>query len=130
MKTRKELNEIYREYLIDCISSEDKNINELSDKDKVQFLFDNFKSVNYENNKKRYPNLQDRFANWFQGLPSTFNLDFENYRILELLYNWEVLTESDSESKKDKYLNNWFKFWAAKTLQLASKLKVDYSDLY
>lgn len=112
-------------YLMDAISTEgyDKIIE--TDKNKLQHVADCFKSEYcHPENMRRYPNHQNRFAEWLKGLPSCYNIDFENYRILELAQEWGSLSPDATEKQQDKILENWFNFIALKTFQLMRKNNV------
>ena len=70
------------QYIIDSIDLEftDKGHYTRSQKRhiQIQYVWTCFDSeFNFLNNKIRYPNHQDRVANWLQGLPSSINIDFE-----------------------------------------------------
>jgi hypothetical protein len=76
-----------QEYILECINSEDHGIVMRTTKEKLEFLRDRFISE-YSHNVKHYGGWQNTFVNWMQGLPSVFNVDFENYHILELMKRW------------------------------------------
>lgn len=70
-------------YLLSAIDGEGYGKTFGTAAEKLQFVADCFKSEYcYPENLIRYPNHQDRFAQWLMGLPSSYNIDFENYRIL------------------------------------------------
>lgn len=93
-----------------------------TDKDKVNFVMGEFERYDYANNVERIPNTQLRFADWLMGLPSCFNIDYANYRILEIVISWQSLHADASERAKDKIISNWFNFIAAKFIMLHTKL--------
>ncbi len=66
-------------------------------------------------------NHQERFRQWIMGLPSTFNIDFENYRIIEIAKEWGALSINATDRQGDKIISNWFNYIAAKTIQLMGK---------
>ena len=68
-----------------------------------------------------YKTVQNVLSEWIQGLPSTFNIDFYNYKIIEVAKTFGNLPEQLSEKEEDKVISNWFSFIAAKTLQLFAK---------
>ena len=106
---------IYRErikgYIISCIDSEDVH---LSESDKIPYLMQRFESET-RHNIKRYPNDQDRMANWLAGLP--FNFDFESHRILEVAQELHGCELTDKQ--EDTILNNWWNHLAYHILRLA-----------
>lgn len=67
------------------------------------------------------------FTEWLQGLPSCFNIDFENYKILKLAVLWGSIHEKHTERQADKILENWFNFIMVKTFQLFKKYKIERS---
>jgi len=113
----KEYKEKFNEYILDCI--EIPNANRVTSKDKIDFLFSEFERVaNYHNNLKKFPNEQDRMADYLQGLP--FSFEFENYKILQLA---EKLHECKlTDKQEDVILKNYWKHLAFKILQLKRKL--------
>lgn len=136
-KTRAEMKAIINDYLLNCISCEDHtvkaadaagNIVEMpviceTPLQKVNFVVATFESThNYPQNIKRYPNVVDRFADHLQGLPSYFNMAFENYRIIEIAKEWGALPVNATEAQEDKILANWFNYISVKFFQLHKQL--------
>lgn len=118
--SKKYLNNI-QSYILDSIDSEGYDIKTETPTEKLDFLFDCFEvEFNYKNNKLRYPNLQDRFANWLQGLPSVINLPYQEYEILQLS---KILFEVDtlSEKLKNQIINNYWSFMAFQIIKLKNK---------
>lgn len=122
--TRKELNTVISNYLLKCIpdtatiqAEYDKEV--LTDKDRVNFAMADFERVaNYDHNNRKFPNIQDRLADFLQGLPGTLQIDFANYEIVKLAKLWGSIPENATEKTEDKIINNWFNFIAFKFLQL------------
>ncbi len=113
-----------KSYILDCINSEDREF--ANDTEKLQYLADQFKSSYLnEYNLKQYGSYQNVFAEWCKGLPSCFNLDYENYRIIELAKEWGSLPANADDRQEDKILDNWFNFMAFKTFQLMRKHNVN-----
>ena len=65
-------------------------------------------------------NMQKSFADWLSGLP--LDVDFENYRIIELAKEWGALPENSTERQEDKIIANWFRFIACRFLQLHARI--------
>lgn len=121
----KEFNDKVYPYILNAISSSGDDIEFNSDKEKLRYLKDIFITrANYEYNVKRYPNNQERLADWIAGLPSEFNIDFENYRILEIAESWGSLPNPDDEKQQEKIISNWFNLIAFKTIQLMKRHKI------
>lgn len=136
-KTRAEVKEMINQYLLNCVDCSNYtvqgvdvngNVIELpviceTPQQKVNFVVSCFDSeYNFPDNLKRYPNQTARFAEWLMGLPSSFNVDFENYRILEIAIEWGSLTTNAAGSRKDRIIENWFNYIAVKFFQLHEKL--------
>lgn len=118
--SKKYLNNI-QSYILDSIDSEGYEIKTETPTEKLEFLFDCFEvEFNYKNNQLRYPNFQNRFANWLQGLPSVINLPYQEYEILELSKN---LLEVDTLSEKleDQIIKNYWSFMAYHIIKLKNK---------
>tara|TARA_R100000278_G_scaffold54350_2_gene45329 strand:+ start:8837 stop:9208 length:372 start_codon:yes stop_codon:yes gene_type:complete len=108
-------------YLLNAIDGKDYGIKTDTPKEKLDFLFDCFESeFNYKNNQLRYPNFQNRFANWLQGLPSAINIPYQYNKILELSKN---LLEVDTLSEKleDQIIKNYWSFMAYHIIKLKNK---------
>tara|TARA_R100001443_G_scaffold18806_6_gene30031 strand:+ start:5089 stop:5460 length:372 start_codon:yes stop_codon:yes gene_type:complete len=118
--SNKYLNNI-QSYILDSINSEGYDIKTETPTEKIQFLFDCFEvEFNYKNNQLRYPNLQDRFANWLQGLPPAIDLPYQNYKILQLskiLLEVYTLTEKQEET----IIKNYWSFMAYHIIKLKNK---------
>ena len=124
-------NKLAFDYILENIDSEAYGITCENDAEKLAFVLDCFnKEVNYENNKRRIPNLQLRFADYLMGSPSCITIDFENYKILQIAKLWGSIPENATEKQEDKILSNWFNFISAKFFQLCNKNKVDYIFLH
>jgi hypothetical protein len=124
LKTNNKLHPVFS-YLIGCIDLEGSNTEKLH-----SVLIEFNRVANYDNNKRNIPNLQNRFADWLQGLPSCINVDFENYRIIEIAKEWGSIGKDATDKQEDKILDNWFNFISCKFFQLCKQNKVDYSYTY
>lgn len=92
-----------------------------TDRDKVNFIMSTFEEEYIHLNNRKEPRIKV-FADWLSGLPSAFNIDYENYRILEIAHEWESLPAKPIAAQEDKILSNWFNFIANKFFQLHEKL--------
>ena len=122
--TRKEQTEMICQYLLEAVNRSDYfDFDITSDKQAVNAVMEDFENAtNFPVNLHNFPNRQDRFADWLMGLPSSFNVDYENHRILALARAWGSLAKKATEREEDKILANWWKYIAAKFLQLHAKL--------
>jgi len=128
MKTNNKLHPVFN-YILSCINKEVGGIDqELTTPEKLQHVIDCFNSeANYEYNKKRVRNLHERFSGWLMGLPSCINIDFENYKIIEIAKEWNSIPQDAKTGQENKILNNWFNFITVKFFQLCDQNKIDYS---
>lgn len=105
-------------YVLDAINVTDYDGNEIeaTDKERVKYFFECFESeYNYEYNKKRYPNIQERISEYLKGLPSCIYVAFENYKIIEIGKSWGYCK---TERKENEFINNWFSVIAFRLIQL------------
>lgn len=117
-----ELNNKVFSYILQAIDGEGYERTFSNDTERLQFLADTFKSE-YGWYAEQVGHLK-AFREWLMGLPSSFNVDFENYRIIEIAKEWGSLSPNATERQEDKILDNWFSFIANKTFQLMKKHKV------
>jgi hypothetical protein len=78
--------------------------------------FDN--EANFENNKKRIPNLQKRLADWLMGQPYGFSYSYthEQVELAKLLYQVDELPKQTEKTISE----NFYNFCALKFMQVAS----------
>lgn len=119
---RIEFNDFMCNYILNAISGEGYGIELNTDQEKLEFLAKTFKSeYGHESNYKYYGSTQDVLKNWIMGLPSSFNIDYENYRIIEIAKEVGSLHEYSSSRQADNIIANWFNMVAFKTIQLMNK---------
>lgn len=113
-------------YILECIDSDGYEIKTETEVEKLNFLYNTFiKEYWYKENQIYYhSNIITAFASWLQGLPSSFGVDFENYRIIEIAKKWGSIPADANDKQEDKILDNWFNFIAINTFQLFKKYKV------
>ncbi len=94
-------------YLINCLRDEDTETAEPGDV--LNSFLSRFNTeFNYLNNQKRYPNKQDRIAQYLMGLPT--NLPFSYYDIIKdakELHQAEQFTEKEEDAIIEKHWNFW-----------------------
>jgi hypothetical protein len=100
----------FDQYLVNCIDTENYGVAADTEKEKLTFLYDTFINEQLHNIKYYRGNKQLAFKEWIMGLPSCFNLEFENYQILNLAYLLEIIPANATEEEEEKILNNWFKY--------------------
>ena len=124
MKTNNKLHPVFN-YILGCIEHEGTN------EEKLKEVLNAFNSeFNFEQNKRRYPNLQTRFAEWLQGAPSLFEIEYWNEGIIKLAKEWQSIPQDATEKQEQKILDNYYNFMACKFFQLCTQHKVSYSNLY
>ena len=126
MRTTDKKHPVYQ-YMLDAINDDLKGNYNLdheptTDKERVQFVLDTFKSE-YGWNIPRY-GLHGAFKEWLMGLPTVIGIDFENYKIIEIAKKWGSLPVNATERQEDKIIKNWFNFIAVKFFQLCRKHKL------
>lgn len=115
-------------YIINAINGEGYDREPETDQQKLLFLATTFKSEYcYKANFRRYGNVQNVLKEWFMGLPSSFNIDFNYCDILKAAKSFGNLPEEMSEKEEDKIINNWFNFIASHTLRLMDKYGIPAS---
>ncbi len=115
--SKKYLNNIEK-FILSAIDGTDYGIETETKEQKLAFLFGCFDSeFNYLNNIKRYPNLQDRLAEWLQGLPSSISLPFYYNDILDLSKNLLEVDEL-SKAKENSICKKHWSFMAYHIIKL------------
>jgi hypothetical protein len=105
-------------YILDSIDADNHGVIVKSDKDRLQFLFDTFKS---EYHKEK--NIKG-FADWIRGLPSSFNIDYDFEKIINLSYLFNLMKADADEEDEDYAQQNWFKNIAKEVYQLFDEYKI------
>lgn len=113
-------------YILECIDSEAYDVVTTTNEEKLKFLHKTFIFEYWykENQVYYHNNIITAFASWCQGLPSSFNIEFENYKIIELAKKWGSLPADATERQEDKILSNYWNFIAVKTFQLFKKYNI------
>lgn len=115
-----------KEYIINNIDDAGyETISEnATNKEKLQFIADNFKSeAFYTNNLRRFKNNKQLIiAEHLQGLPSYLNIEFSNYNILQLAKKWGFIL--DTEKKEYQFLENYWDRIAQNIMELFRKYDI------
>lgn len=113
-------------YILNCIDSEGYDIHTETEREKMQFLADTFKSeYGWAYTTGRYKSAQQTFVEWIMGLPSSFNIAFENYEIIKLAKEWGFLAPDADDRKEDKFLESYWNRIYMAVQKLCSKHGVD-----
>ena len=112
--------ENYKNYILDCIDSEDDLINkELSREEKIKYLFDRFNSE-YGWNIQRV-GKQKALEEWLSGL--AINIPYTHFDIIELAKNMGSVNQNLSTVQEDRIIENYFNFMAYMVLLLEDEIK-------
>jgi len=112
--------ENYKNYILDCIDSEDDLINkELSREEKIKYLFDRFNSE-YGWNIQRV-GKQKALEEWLSGL--AINIPYTHFDIIELAKNMGSVNQNLSTAQEDRIIENYFNFMAYMVLLLEDEIK-------
>lgn len=112
-----------KNYIINAIDGEGYGKTFSTDKEKLQFLYDTFKSEK----KWQIEQLKSEklaFESHTAGLPSYFNIDFENHEILRIGKELGLLRKNASEISKESFLVNWFYLITHYTFNLFYKYEI------
>lgn len=119
LSERQKQNKFYEDYVIESIDSEGYDANPKTKKEKLQFLKDTFKSE-YGHAIARQGE-QKAFQEWMQGLPSSYNVEFYNNKILALAKKSGSLPQNATEKQEDRVIENYWNFMSVKTFQAFKK---------
>jgi hypothetical protein len=111
-------------YILNSIDGEGYGVELTTDKQKIDFVYDTFKSE-YAHQIKYYGNNEQRaFKEYLAGLPSCINIEFRNFYILEMAKQWGSIPENATEKQEEKIISNWFNYIAINFFQLRAKLSL------
>jgi len=112
--------ENYKNYILDCIDSEDDLINkELTKEEKIKYLFDRFYSE-YGFMVERV-GKQKAIAEWLSGL--AINIPYSYCDIIELAKNMGSVEYNLSSVQEDRICENYWNFMAYMILLLEKEIK-------
>ena len=99
--TCKEFKEAVQNYIIDCLGPvwDGKNQEENDEapvNEKLQNVVNCFNSWYCPFYKKNYPNIQEAFKQFLQGLPDCLNIEYDYYSIHEIVKGWFKQTEEEA----------------------------------
>lgn len=121
MRLSKEQKQKYNQFLLDSIDPTAYEEEAITDREKLDFFFRHFLGeVGW--NIVRVGELK-AMIDYLQGLPSTINIPFENYKILELAKDFGSIAQDASEKEEDKLLENYWSFMANKLIQLDRRVR-------
>ena len=112
--------ENYKNYILDCIDSEDDLINqELTRNQKIQYLFNRFNSEYGWNIQRvgKYKAMEE----WLSGL--AINIPYTYFDIIELAKEMGSIDSNPSQALQDRVCENYFGFMAQMVLLLEDELE-------
>lgn len=143
MKKEKDPTEIYAaiatkmrkdkitKYVMDAIDPSGYDVVCENDKEKLQFLINTFNAeYNHDYNLRRLGSVQKVFEEWLMGVPSCFNIDFYNHKIIALGREWDILPPlampgKVHAAKEDQFLQTWYARIYMRVKQLCYKHKIE-----
>ena len=110
----------YEKYVLDSIDASGyEGQNPKTDKEKLQFLKDTFKSEYGFAIKQK--GERKAFEEWISGLPSSYNIEFYNNKILELAKKMGSLSQNPTEKQEDQVIEGYFGYMTNQTFRLFEK---------
>lgn len=122
-KKKPSVNKNYERYILNAIEKEDGTKVQGSPQEKLTFLKRKFESEKKEEIKKF--GKRQAFKSWLMGLPTYYDIPFENYKILNFAKKMGSLPENPTQKQEDKVLNNYWNFMTEKTFQTFRKYGVE-----
>lgn len=110
-------------YILDSISSDDADVESMSDKERIEFALDTFYIEKFKDDRRRMSALE-LLTEWIAGLCSTVNVAFTNYDIAKVGTEWGYCR---TDSRTSQFVRTWFERIANGILRLAKIYGVDMS---
>lgn len=110
-------------YILDSISSDEVDVESMSDKERIEFALDAFYDEIYKNDRRRTSTLE-KLTYWISGLCSTVNVAFTNYDIAKVGTEWGYCRTG---ARTSQFVRTWFERIANGILRLAKIYGVDMS---
>ena len=107
-------------YLFDCIYSDEFDVDQMNDREKIEYVFKKFEAEHGgEYCKKTFPNEQRRLADWLCGLPTACHVECCDYNIAQIGKSWGLCK---TERKAAEFVSNWFSVLALRLIQMRNAL--------
>ena len=110
-------------YILDSISSDEVDVESMSDKERIEFALDTFYVEKFENDRRGMSTL-DLLTEWISGLCSTVNVAFTDYDIAQIGTEWGYCR---TDARASLFVRSWFERIAGGILSLAKIYGVDMS---
>ena len=109
----------FKNYILSVIDGEDLPSETMTDKEKINFVMDRFTNEHdYEYNRRKIPNNQERFGDWLQG--GALNIPMNHDQVLNLA---KKLLETDKLKNENIIIEKYYSFMALQIIRLNEKLK-------
>ena len=119
-----ELDQTIKCYILSCIEEDCEGQPLETTQAKIEYLRDRFNSE--YGFRVQQVGRRRACTEWLQGL--ALNLEFMNYKILELATQWGSLPAEPTERQEEKIPRNYWEIMANKTLQLIDGYRVPKED--
>lgn len=118
---------LLKEYILKSIDATGYNVEQpTTDKEKIKFLIDTFRSEYINKNVLRqYGSYQNVFTNWLRGLPSCIDLPIHNNEIFLQAVEFGFLTNNSTSKQIDKFIENYYNIVFMAILSISKKYKLD-----
>lgn len=111
-------------YILDSISSDEEDVESMSDKERIEFALDTFYTEKFKDDRRRMSALE-LLTEWIAGLCSTVNVAFTNYDIAKVGTEWGYCR---TDARISRFVRTWFERIANGILRLAKIYGVDMSS--
>lgn len=111
-------------YILDSISSDEVDVESMSDKERIEFALDTFYTEKFKDDRRRMSAL-DLLTEWIGGLCSTVNVAFTNYDIAKVGTEWGYCR---TDARTSQFVRTWFERIAKGILRLTKIYGVDMSS--
>lgn len=110
-------------YILDSISSDEVDVESMSDRERIEFALDTFYTEKFKDDRRRMSALE-LLTEWIAGLCSTVNVAFTNYDIAKVGTEWGYCR---TDARTSQFARTWFERIANGILRLAKIYGVDMS---
>lgn len=110
-------------YILDSISSDEVDVESMSDKERIEFALDMFYTEKFKDDRRGMSTL-DLLTEWIGGLCSTVNVAFTNYDIAKVGTEWGYCR---TDARTSQFVRTWFERIANGILRLTKIYGVDMS---
>lgn len=110
-------------YILDSISSDEVDVESMSDKERIEFALDTFYVEKFKDDRRRM-SAHELLTEWIGGLCSTVNVAFTNYDIAKVGTEWGYCR---TDARTWQFVRTWFERIAKGILYLAKIYGVDMS---